>query len=153
VALLVDVAAAGAPPQVTPLATASFAWRTFDLHLLAGDDPAPALAALLPGPRDRRQTLTKVVATGRAGLAARTALMEEIARALPDFAWLELDEAGLATECDVEDLDRIDRAGALREAANALLAESGDASRSATDRAIAAAALTRLYGYAQAVSQ
>jgi DNA repair exonuclease SbcCD nuclease subunit len=153
VALLVDIAGAGALPRVTPLATASFAWRTLDLHLLAGDDPAPALAALLPGLRDRRQTLAKVVVTGRAGLAARTALTAEIALAAPDFAWLDLDEAGLVTECNVEDLDRIDRAGALREAADALLAESVDTSRSANDRAIAIAALARLYGYAQASSQ
>ncbi len=153
VALLVDVAGAGALPQVSPLETASFAWRTFDLHLLAGDDPDPALAALLPDLHDRRQVLAKVVGTGRAGLAARTALAAAIMHATPDFAWLDLDESGLATECEVEDLDRIDRAGALREAADALHAESGDATRSADERAIAAAALARLYGYAQALSQ
>lgn len=153
VALLVEIAATGAPPEVTPLETASFAWRTLDLHLLVGDDPAAALAALLPEVRARRQTLAKVVASGRAGLAARTALGQEIDRAVPDFAWLELDQSGLATECDVEDLDRIDRAGALREAADVLLAESCDASRAAGEQAIAAAALTRLYGYAQEVAR
>jgi len=153
VALLVEIAAVGALPQVTPLPTASFAWRTLDLHLLAGDDPGPALAALLPELHARRQTLAKVVAGGRARLAARTALGAEIARTAPDFAWLDLDETALATECETGDLDRIDRAGALRQAADALLAESGDASRSADARAIAAAALARLYGYAQAVSQ
>jgi hypothetical protein len=153
VALLVEIAAAGALPQLKPLPTASFTWRTLDLHLLAGDDPGPALAALLPELHARRQTLAKVAASGRASLAARTTLGAEIACAAPDFAWLDLDETGLATECEAGDLDRIDRAGALREAANALLAESADASRSADARAIAAAALARLYGYAQAVSQ
>jgi hypothetical protein len=92
--------------------------------------------------------LAKVVATGRVGLAARVTLAVEIGRAADDFAWLDLDEIGLATECDVEDLDRIDRAGALREAADALLTESRDASRSAQDRAIAGEALARLYSYA-----
>lgn len=153
VALLVEIAAAGALPQVTPLATASFAWRTFDLHLLAEDDPVPLLTARLPDLHDRRQTLAKVLASGRARLAARTALAAEINRAAPDFALLDLDSAGLVTECDVEDLDRIDRAGALREAADALLAESDDPALSAADRVIAAAALARLYGYAQALSQ
>lgn len=152
-ALLVEIAAAGAVPQVTSLVTSSFTWRTLDLHLLAEDDPIPALTALLPELRDRRQTLAKVVATGRAGLAARTALVAAVADASPDFARLDLDEAGLATECAVEDLDRIDRAGALREAADALVAESEDGARSAADRAIAAAALARLYGYAQAVAR
>lgn len=152
VALLVDIAAAGALPQVTPLPTASFAWRTLDLHLLASDDPAAALAGLLPQLRERRQTLAKVIVTGRASLAERTALGAEITRAAPDFAWLDLDETALATECEAGDLDRIDRTGALREAADALLAESTDAGRSTDDRAIAASALARLYSYAQAVS-
>lgn len=152
-ALLVDIAGAGAAPAVTPVPTGSFAWRTLDLHLLADDDPRAALEALLPALRDRRQTLARVVASGRAGLAARAVLTAEIERASPDFAWLDLHETGLATECDVADLDRIDRAGALRDAADALLAESEDAARSSADRAIAAAALARLYGYVQQVSQ
>lgn len=151
-AVLVEIAGTGAMPQAMPLATAAFAWRTLDLHLLADDDPAAALQVLLPNLRDRRQTLAKVVASGRAGLAARTALAAEIANAAPDFAWLALDDTGLATECDVGDLDRIDRGGALREAADALLAESDDDSRSAADRTLAAAALARLFGYAQTVS-
>lgn len=152
-ALLVDIAGAGAVPEVTPVPTASFAWRTLDLHLLAEDDPVATLGALLPDLRDRRQTLAQVVASGRTGLAARTALAAEVVRSAPDFAWLGLDETGLSTECEVEDLDRIGRAGALREAADALLAESGDAGRSATDRSIATAALARLYSYAEQVSR
>lgn len=152
-ALLVDIAGAGAMPVVTSIPTGSFAWRTLDLHLLAEDGPGAALDALLPNLRDRRQTLARVVASGRTGLAARTALTTGIERAAPDFAWLDLDESALAIECDVGDLDRIDRAGALREAADALLAESEDAARSAADRAIAGAALTRLYAYVEQVSQ
>lgn len=152
-ALLVDIAGAGAMPEVTPILTASFAWRTLDLHLLGEDDPVAALEVLLPDLRDRRQTLARVVASGRTRLAARTALMTGIEGAAPDFAWFDLDATELATECVIDDLDHIDRAGALREAADALLAESGDASRSAADQAIAAAALARLYSYAWQVSQ
>lgn len=153
IALLVDIAGPGAVPQVSPLATASFVWRTFDLHLLAEDEPDTALAALLPAVRDRRQTLARVVASGRAALAARTALVTRVDEARPDFAWLDLDEGVLATECVIADLDRIDRAGALREAADALFAESEDGNRSAGDRAIAGAALARLYGYAEGIAQ
>ncbi|MGC4249885.1 MAG: DNA repair exonuclease [Sphingobium sp.] len=152
-ALLVDIAGVGAVPTVTPVPTGSFAWRTLDLHILAEEDPGAALEALLPDLRDRRQTLARIVATGRTGLATRNALTVGIERAAPDFAWLDLDETGLATECDVGDLDQIDRAGALRDAADALLAESEDASRSSAERAIAIAALGRLYGYVEKVSQ
>lgn len=152
-ALLVSIASTTAPPEVTSLPTATFAWRTLALDLLVADDPALALDALLPALQDRRQTLARVVATGHCRLAARTALNEDISRAAPDFAWLDLDDTGLATECEADDLDRIDRGGALRAAADALLAEGADESRSAAERAVANAALARLYGYAQAVSQ
>lgn len=151
-ALLVAIAGASALPEVTPLATAGFAWRTLELHLLDGDDPGPGLEALLPEARHRRQTLARVVATGRSRLPARTALTQAIEGTTPDFAFLELDDAGLVTECEVEDLDQIDRAGALREAANALLAEAGDERRSVAEREIARAALARLYSYAQGVT-
>ncbi|PYE86584.1 metallophosphoesterase family protein [Phyllobacterium leguminum] len=148
-ALLVNIPGPSALPEVTSLEMAGFAWRTLDLHLLDSDDPVPALEALLPGPRQRRQTLARVVATGRSRLPLRTALAGAVTRAAPDFAFLELDETNLATECEGEDLDMIDRGGALREAANMLLAEAGDESRSAVDREIARAALARLYSYAQ----
>lgn len=85
-ALLVGIAGTGAVPEVTSLATAGFAWRTLDLHLLAADDPEAGFDALLPDSQDRRQTLAKVVASGRTGLAARIALGSAIARAAPDFA-------------------------------------------------------------------
>jgi len=149
-ALLVNIAGPSAPPVVTSLETASFAWRTLPLHLLNGDDPRAAFEALLLASWDRRQALVRLVATGRTRLAERAALKAAIERAIPDFAFLELDETGLVTESDVEDLDQIDRAGALREAANALFAEAGDERRSASDREIARAALARLFSYAQA---
>ena len=152
-ALLVSVGASAALPKVEALATASFAWRSFDLHLLGNDDPSEALAALLPEVRDRRQTLARVIASGRSRLAQREALARDIEMTTPDFAYLELDDSSLATECEVADLDAIDRGGALREAANALLAEAHDDSRSAAERDIASAALARLYSYAQTVAQ
>jgi len=151
-ALLVSIAGPSALPEVTTLATASFTWRTLSLHLFDADDPASALTALFPEPHLRRHTLARVVASGRSHLAARTALAATVAQATPDFAFLEIDETALATECEVGDLDRIDRAGALREAADALLAEAGDDRRSAAEREIARAALARLYSYAQAAA-
>jgi DNA repair exonuclease SbcCD nuclease subunit len=148
-ALLVIIPGRSALPEVTSLDTSSFFWRSLELHLLEGDDFVPVLKTLLPEARHRRQTLARVVATGRSRLAGRTALAAAVASAVPDFAFLELDDTGLATECEVKDLDQIDRAGALREAANALLAEAGNESLSAADRDIARAALARLYSYAQ----
>mgnify|MGYP000504121386 CR=1 FL=1 len=139
-------------PEVTALPTGRFAWHTLTLELLNGDDAVAGLEALLPEARQRRQSLLRIAATGRARLADRTALSEAIGNARPDFAYLDFDDQGLATECEAGDLDRIDRAGALREAADALLAESADTARSAEERAVAGAALARLYAYAQAMN-
>ncbi|WP_371346278.1 exonuclease SbcCD subunit D [Ancylobacter sp. IITR112] len=147
--LLVRLAGPDALPEATALPTASFAWRDLDLHLLETDDPEAALAALLPEPRARRQTLARLIATGRTRLTGEAALGAAVAAAAPDFAFLTLDLADLATACEPGDLDRIDRAGALREAAEALLAEAGDAARSAEEREVARAALARLFSYAQ----
>ena len=151
-ALLVSLAGRSAVPEVTSLPTASFDWQTRELHLLEGDDPLQALEALLAEGRQRRQTLLRLVATGRSRLPSRTALMEAVALAAPDFAFLELDDADLATDCEAGDLDLIDRAGALREAAAALLAEAEDHGLSAGEREVARAALARLFSYAQAVA-
>ncbi|MGR9244067.1 metallophosphoesterase family protein (plasmid) [Rhizobium leguminosarum] len=139
-------------PEIQALPTASFVWRSLDLHLLEGDAPEPALNSLLPGLRERRNSLIRVVATGHSRLAARAELVAAIDRVVPDFAFLELDQTGLTTECEVEDLDQIDRSGALREAANALLVEAADERRASSEREIARAALVRLYSYTQAIA-
>lgn len=148
-ALVVAIAAAGAVPEVTPVETGTFAWTTAPLHLMPDDDSAALLAEALPVGSLRRRTLLRVAASGRARLAGRTALAAAIDHAAPEFAWLELDESELATECESDDLDLIDRAGALREAAETLLAESSDEMRSADDREIAHGALVRLFSYAE----
>lgn len=151
-ALLVAIAGAGAPAEVTPVETGLFAWRSLPLHLLPGEDGAAALAPLLPGPAARRQSLIRIAASGRTGLAAAAALEAAVAEAAPEFALLELVRDALICDCEAEDLDLIDRAGALREAAEALRAESLDEGRSQAERAVARAALQRLFSYARQVA-
>jgi DNA repair exonuclease SbcCD nuclease subunit len=147
--LLVTIDGPAAPARATVLQTGSFSWRAPTLDLLDGDDPVDRLHALLPEPAQRRQALVRVVATGQARLEGRTALAAAIESALPDFAHLHLDDRGLATACDAGDLDAIDRAGALRDAADALRAEADDVARPTGERDIAQAALARLYAYAR----
>lgn len=149
--LLVSLEAAGVEPEVRALESGLFAWQQRELHLLAGEDPLPALAACLPDMRLRRHTLSQIVASGRSRLAERLALSEAVTHAAPDFAFLTLDESLLESDYAVDDLDQIDRAGALRDAAEALFAQSQDDSLSAAERDIAGAALSRLYSYARSV--
>ena len=151
-ALLVSIEAASALPEATSLETGSFSWRTLALDLLDGDDAVARMEALLPETRLRRRALVSLVAGGRARLEARTALASAVQSARPDFAWFGFDDELLATEYEAGDLDAIDRAGALREAADALFADAGDPARSAEEREIAQAALARLYAYAQTVA-
>lgn len=151
-ALVVAIEAAGAEPAVTPVETGLFDWRTQLLHLLPADDCAAALATLLPPARLRRQTLLRVAASGRTGIAGRTALAAAVEAAAPDFALLELDAAALATDYKTTDLDRIDRTGALRDAADALMAQAGDQARTEADREVARGALQRLFSYCVAAA-
>lgn len=146
-ALLVSIAASGAVPEVSAVPTASFAWQTQPLELLGDDDGLAALDALLPPAGDRRQTLLRLSLSGHARIATRTALAAMTEALAPEFAHFEVDDAALLTACEASDLERIDHAGALRVAAEALLAEGDDATRSVEDRGVAQAALMRLFTY------
>ncbi|KPF67113.1 exonuclease [Bosea sp. AAP35] len=150
-ALLVSLAAPGAMPDVTPVETGSFDWRSLPLDLISGDDAAGLLAERLPLGPVRRQTLLRVIATGRLRPQARAALDAAAAHVAPEFAHLVLETEALATDCESADLDAIDRAGALRQAADLLLAESLDDHRPAGERQAARDGLVRLFTYCEAM--
>jgi len=138
------------PAQVTPAETAQFRWMRPALDLLPGEDVDARLAAALPVAR-ARDHLLRITVTGRLPLADRAALEAALDARAPDFGWFEADLAALAVEALPEDLDQIGRAGALRQAAEVLLAEAGDAALSQADRDTAQAALARLYALTQEV--
>lgn len=150
-ALLVTIAGHGAVPEVQPVNTGAFEWRTLPLNLLSGDDVGAALAGQLPIGALRRQILLRIVATGRIRLPGRTALRAATEAVSPEFAWTSLLEDELVTDCETGDLDRIDHAGALRQAAEALLADSQNENLSGDQRGIAREALVRLFGYCEVV--
>ena len=120
------------------------------LDLLPGEDAPGRLAASLPTAR-ARDHLVKLVVTGRLPLAERAALEADLVARAPEFGWFGADLSALSVEALPEDLDQIDRAGALRQAAEVLLAEAADTALSQTDRDCATAALARLYALTQEV--
>lgn len=150
-ALSVTLAGAGAPPTVAPVETGLFTWRTAPLDCLPDEDLERGLAALLPAGPARRQALLRIAAMGRARPEARATLEKAIAAVAPEFALLELDAQALAITCESQDLDLIDRSGALRQAADALLGESRDTDRPPADREVAREALMRLFSYCAAL--
>ena len=140
--------APGALPQVETIPTGRFHWSDEVLPLVPGQDARAALAALLPPDRAaRRDHLIRVRAVGRATLADHAALSEAAAEIAADFAYFALDTAALATDIEAADLDDIDRAGALRLAADRLKQRADDDTLDGETRRTAAAALNRLYGY------
>jgi Calcineurin-like phosphoesterase len=146
-ALLVDLA--GARPAATPLPTGVLPWATLALDLLPGDAPDARLAALLPPVAARRDTLLCVTATGRTGLAGEAVLCLARATVEHDFAFLEVDQTGLAIDHAPADLDAFGPPGtALRAAAAALRGEADDPDMPDEDRAAALTALSRLYAFA-----
>jgi DNA repair exonuclease SbcCD nuclease subunit len=147
-ALLVELD--GAAPKVTPVAVGGFRWLRPQIELLPGEDAVARVANVLPrtGARDH---LVRVTVTGRLPLAERAALDADLAHRAPDFGWFSQDLTRLAVDAMPADLDLIDRGGALRQAAETLLAEAGDVSLSQADRETAASALAKLYAFTQEV--
>ncbi len=151
-ALLVGIDGPSAPPQVTPLPTGSFTWQTLELALMSGDDAAARLAGHLVTGAARRQTLLRVVASGRCSVASRSALLTALDKVAPEFAYAAIDDDALASDCTSTDLDLIDRSGALRNAAETLLTQSTDERLALEERDIARAALARLFAYCEKVA-
>lgn len=147
VCLCVSLTGPGAVPQVEEVETGHFLWTEIPLPLHPRQDAAAALAAALPG-SGRRDVLVRVMASGWAGLSDRAQLDEAIARLGPEFAHFELRAEALGTQYDAADLDRIDHGGgALRIAAEALMADAEADTLPPDERAAAADALARLYAY------
>ena len=146
-ALLVTLAGEA---EVRPVPVGRFRWLSPQLDLLPGEDIDATLARVLPAAR-ARDHLVSLTARGRVTLAERAALEAALAAVAPDHGWFAADLSALEVEARPDDLDLIDRAGALREAAEALMAETQDPRLAQSDRDIAAAALSRLYALAQEV--
>ena len=148
VCLAVTLPGPGAVPVVAEVETGAFLWAERGLPLSPRQDTAAALEALLPA-AGRRDTLLRIRATGWTGLPEQADLARAAEEVGPDFAHFELLTRHLGTHYDRADLDGIDRGGALRHAAESLLADAEDKSRDATERQIAGDALARLYAYAR----
>ncbi len=152
--LAVTLHAPGAVPEITSVPLGRFCWNDIELALVPGLSPQDALAMRLPADiAQRRDHLVRLRATGRASLADQAALRDVVAHLAPDFAYFSLDTTALGLDFDVTDLDMIDRAGALRMAADQLAADAADQARAPEDRRIAAGALNRLYGYLTEAAQ
>jgi DNA repair exonuclease SbcCD nuclease subunit len=142
-ALLVDVAAAGAPPAVTPLRTGRFDWRREKMRIDGEDEIEIVSARVRALHEDPSCLLLDLHLEGTLSLAGR----ELLARALDDLAaalrFLRVEDRELYLKPSSEDLEAIAHGGFVRVAAETLRALSDDPDEPA--REIAARALLRLY--------
>jgi len=89
--------------------------------------------------------LLQIVVEGRIRIPDRLLLDEAIRKVAPDFALFETSSEALASEYEISDLDVIDQAGALRQAAESLMRE---AEADSDPHGVAASALSMLYTFA-----
>lgn len=144
-ALQVEIEGSGAMPNVRPIETGSFNWQKKTMHTLSGEDVSKQLDDLLPEISLRRKTLLQIVAEGRIRIPDRLLLDEAVRKVTPDFASVEMMLEALATDYEISDLDSIDQAGALRQAAESLMFE---AKADPDPHGVSASALSLLYTFA-----
>lgn len=126
---------------VTPQLTAGLTWRALSVELMGEEADVPLPIG------GRANTLMSLTLTGRARPALRQQIEAAFAQAAPDFLWAAANLEALGMIHDTSDLDQIDRQGALRAAADALVLEADEQSRAPDDRATARAALSYLFSY------
>ena len=138
----------GAVPSVTVSETGRFDWSEVGLDLTPEQDPVDVLMSTMPrSSTSRRDCLVRIAVAGWTRLPLRMELAETIAALEPEFGHLEFRDNELLIDCMADDLDEVAASGALRIAADTLLGEAKNESASRHERAVASAALRRLYGY------
>lgn len=147
-ALLVEIAARGDVPKVTPVPIGQFDWRLVALDFFAGTDPVQQLIEALPV-SDRNKTLVRFEASGRLGLLEQSQLRDTCNQIADDFHSFEVILDKLGIEQVVDDLDLIATGGALRAAADSLFEATDLQGRTSEEVQIAHIALTHLFHIAQ----
>lgn len=148
--LLVDLPGSGQVPDVREVETGGYHWQEQRVTLTPTAQVEAMLQALLPQDRTTWHLhLFRLKAEGWATAPQRLALQEWVQKVAPEFCHFVLDDSGLRSEHQVEDLDLIAGSGALRAAAEDLMASAGAETLTQEERDIASAALNRLFAYTQ----
>lgn len=142
--LLVEIAAPGAPPKVTPQRTGAYRWlsQTEDLSGTADLDGLEQRLRALP---DLTRLLLRLDLRGTLDLTARADLERRLATLEAAMFWLEPNLTGLHLRPTLADLEKIDFDGVLREAAEQLKQQAENAALTPLERRRAEDALVQLY--------
>ena len=143
-ALLVEIDGPGAPPTVTPLSTGHYNWLTFSEQVSSRAGIDYLAGKLRDISDDLTRALVHLSAEGTLSLEDRQYFEDQIVDGVSAaFCFMRVDDRRLFPRPTQEDLDRIDRGGFVRTAAEALKRKTEEGSEQ--DRTIAAEALQRLY--------
>lgn len=142
--LLVEIAAQGAAPIVTPARTGAFRWLA-QAEELAGAEDLAGLEARLRGHADLSSLLLRLTLRGTLDLTARAELSARLAVLEAAMFWLDTGLDDLHVRPTMDDLEKIDFGGVLREAAELLKAEAENPASSAAERRRAEEALVQLF--------
>ena len=146
--LLVEIAGPGAPPNVTAHRTGAYRWLSQSEAVASAAD-LDSIEARLRALPDLSTLLLKLNVTGALPLAVRAELDHRQSRLEAAMFWLDLDLEGLMVRPTLEDFERIDFQGVLREAAESLKAMAEDQAQSAQIRHRAEEALVQMFLMAQ----
>ena len=142
-ALLVEVEGPDAVPAVTPVPTGHFTWKRLSERVGSRADIDHLARKLRDSPGELDRTLVHLDVEGALSLDDRRYFQEEIVDGVSAaFCVMRVDDRRLFPTPTDEDLNRIDRGGFVRAAAEELkqLAEEGG-----SEGGVAAAALERLF--------
>lgn len=143
-ALLVEIEGKGALPSVTPLPTGHYTWITLSEHINSRADIGFLAEKLRALSENLDRVLVQLSAEGVLSLEGRQYFDEQIIDGVSAaLCFMRVDDRRLFPRPTLEDLDRIDRGGFVRAAAEELKHKAEEGSD--RDREIAAQALQRLY--------
>ena len=142
-ALLVEIEGPGAVPTVTPLRTGYYGWITRSATINERED-IDLLDKTLRDVEDPLRTLVQLSLEGTLSLEDDQFLRERITEGVSaTFRFMRVDERQLFHRPTDEDLDRIDRGGFVRKAAEELKRQAQEGTED--KRNLATEALLRLY--------
>jgi DNA repair exonuclease SbcCD nuclease subunit len=142
--LLVEIAAPGASPKVTPQRTGAYRWLS-QAEDLSGAADLDGLEQRLRALPDLSRLLMRLDLRGTLDLTARADLERRLAALEAAMFWLQPDLADLHLRPTLADLEKIDFDGVLREAAEQLKQQAENAALSPVERRRAEDALVQLY--------
>lgn len=143
-ALLVEIEGPDAPPAVTSLPTGHYGWITMSEQINSRADIDFLIEKLRTVSDHLDRTLIHLVVEGALSLQDRQYFEEQIVDGVSAaFCFMRVDDSRLFPRPTLEGLDRIDRGGFVRTAAEELKRKSEDSGSS--ERDIATEALLRLY--------